>query len=428
MISRAVSLLVAVCALGLSATLAQAQRIQMRYEREGKKPKYTTLDQQLHQVEEELDLPVGGKESIAVKADDKTGLKLDTTGDGRLDKLVSPGDLVSLRLMVDNKLYPYQLRYVLDQYQRRCVTSACAYSGMIGQIRIAIIDANLNGKFNDYGDDYMTLGKVPYAYPLSKTIVFGKKSYTLEVAQSGQHIDVTPNDEELQKVDFISQFSGSQKPKMVVFKRDKGWSGEHVALYPRHGSYLPIDEWAFAYAVFTDKLWAKGSDLQVPIELKKGAALIKWGKPYHLELDAEVAEEGVKRTVTQPGAWLAPKLIETKVDGTHVKLDMPHIVGRGGERYIGNWRHADNWGIAMADPNIARFQVKITQGGRVLNASQSVWKRLDMSGLVKKTRPFWVPYEWPSKTAKGKLKIEVFGSSNTFGSLSTKKPVEVEVD
>jgi len=249
------------CLLGLLPLEAQAQRIRLRYVQEGKKPKLTPLEQKYQLIEDdELQLPVGGKASIAVKPQAQSQLKIDTTGDGRLNRLLAEGDIVALRLRIENKQVPYAIRYVIDSYQRRCMTAACSYQGKIGGVRIAILDSNLNGKFNDYGEDMMVVGNLPYAYPLSKILVFGKRVFDIKVAENGQSIEYTRNTEKLQRVDFTSRFHGAKKPKMVVFRRDKGWSGQFVALRLGKGNYLPVDEWTFAYAVFSDKLWARGSD------------------------------------------------------------------------------------------------------------------------------------------------------------------------
>lgn len=386
------------------------------------------FERQLILAQRGADLRVGEGQRLQCRVVDREQVRADVDGDGGFGATVKRGEVLELTVQnATGEPLPHAIRMVNDIYGRPCLEPGGARVGKLKGTRIAVLDANLNGRYADYGQDLMVVGKLPYAFPLSPIVVVGRSLFGIRVHEDGVSLAATPLDEPLGKLDFASKLRGLKKPKMVVFRRTVDGAHDHVAAF-RSPALLPAGEWTLAYAVFSDALWAVGRDDQAPIRVAAEPVRWTWGAPFHLVGKAAVRDVGTHRTFVPPAVLKAPKLIERKVTGKHVVIDFPpDVVGSAGVTYVGNWQHAGDGGVSLPDKKIAHFDVHIVQGGKQMNTDMPRWAPWDMSGLVQKVPVYWTSYDWPVGSLRGTLSISFACQSPLFGGALRSEPVDVEV-
>jgi hypothetical protein len=316
---------------------------------------------------------------------------------------------------------------VNDVYGRPCLEPACAQVGRLAGTPLAIVDADLNGRYADYGRDLMIIGKRPYAFPLSRTVVVGRKLFRIVVAEDGASLTAAEVEQPLGKLDYTSRLRGLPKPEMVVFTRTTDAEPDHVVAF-RSPALLPAGAWAVAYAVFAEDLWALGGEGVQPVALGDEPVTWAWGAPFSLRGEASARDEGIHRTFVPPARLKAPRLLEQTIAGKHIVCDFPpQVVGSAGLTYVGTWLDAGTGGVSLPDKRIRHFEVHLTKDGKQINAGMSRWAPYDMSGLVKKVPEFWTSYEWPLGAARGRFTIAFRCTSPRFGGELRSVPKHLDV-
>jgi len=409
--------------------LAKEQTVKLKFRAEDSEERlFVPFERRRILAEAGADLRVGDGKRLQCKVIDGERIKVDVDGSGGFAKSIKRGEVLALKIRrASGGLQRHGIRMVNDVYGRPCLEPACAQVGRLKGTPIAVLDADLNGRYADYGRDVMVVGKLPYAFPLSKTVVIGRNLFRIDVAEDGASLKATQLEEPLLKLDFTSKLGGLKKPKMVVFRRAGEGAADYVVAF-RSPALLPAGKWSLAYAAFTDDLWALGGVGVKPVLVGEEPATWAWGEPFSLIGKAAVREEGTHRTFVPPGHLKAPQLIESTVAGKHIVCDFPpQVVGSAGLTYVGNWQHEGGGGVSLPDKRIAHFDVHIAKDGKRLNTDMAKWAPYDMSGLVQKVPVFWATYEWPAGSIRGRFTIAFSCMSPTFGGVVRSKPLNLDV-
>jgi hypothetical protein len=138
-------------------------------------------------------------ERFAAKLDG-TALEIDTDGDGKVDTTVvgKQDDLgnrsarVTLRGETrDGKPFTYSARLV-DTGTGWHFAASGAMVGKIGETRVQLIDQNNNGRYDDFGEDAMIVGRSKFATFLSRVVNVGGELHTLQIAPDGSSLTHAP--------------------------------------------------------------------------------------------------------------------------------------------------------------------------------------------------------------------------------------------
>ncbi|MDF1799189.1 MAG: hypothetical protein P1V81_08445 [Planctomycetota bacterium] len=130
-------------------------------------------------------LPLFGTDGLAVGVGEG-GLSFDRDGDGTFDATVADTDpehptrLLTFRLNTDAGVRDFAVRAA--NQGRWVFAPAGAVEGRIGKTRFLVFDQNGNGRFDDYGQDAMIVGRGKAAGFLSRTVVVdgALKSFSIE--------------------------------------------------------------------------------------------------------------------------------------------------------------------------------------------------------------------------------------------------------
>jgi hypothetical protein len=258
--------------------LAKEQTVKLKFRAEDSEERlFVPFERRRILAEVGVDLRVGGGKRLQCRVLDSERIKVDVDGDGSFAKSVKRGEVLALRVRrASGGLQRHGIRMVNDVYGRPCLEPACAQVGRLKGTRIAILDADLNGCYANYGRDLMVVGKQPYAFPLSRTVVIGRNLFRIDVAEDGASLRATKLEEPLLKLDFTSRLRGLKKPRMVVFRRVREGAADYVVA-TRSPALLPAGEWSVAYAAFTDQIWALGGVGVRPVVVGEEPVTWTWG-------------------------------------------------------------------------------------------------------------------------------------------------------
>ena len=132
-------------------------------------------------VGKSIEIPgeAGAKSTLYKAQLDGTSLMLDCDGDGELEtKIEEEGGVAMLfqgeeRIAIRLRSQP-QWSYAPASVQR----------GKIGKTRVSFIDQNNNGRFDDYGEDAMIVGRGKTASFLSKVVDVNGQLHTLAISRT----------------------------------------------------------------------------------------------------------------------------------------------------------------------------------------------------------------------------------------------------
>lgn len=283
-------------------------------------------------------LPHAGGESVAVRLEG-TVLYVDRDGDGECEAKVEPlerGQTALLVLRVPGEGgadKSYAVRLSSDGKW-----SYSASGAMVGEVegtRLQLIDQNNNGRFDDYGEDAMIVGRGRAASFLSKVVRIGEALYTIDVQDDGTRIDYAPYEGPVGTLDLGSDHESKARMRSVVVQSRDGAHSFELSR-SKGGVKVPAGE----YSVHSGKvvLGKSQADLRTGrsqwIEVEAGAtAQVAWGGPVKAEFEYARSGDAVQ---------IGP-------------LDI-YYYGRAGEEY-------SNFMPLGSSPN---FAIKDKQTGEVL--------------------------------------------------------------
>lgn len=249
-----------------------------------------------------------------------TVLWLDRDGDGECDAKVEPLEPGETALMVfrprdaSGEECTYAVRLRSDGQWSYSASGAMV--GELGGTRIALIDQNNNGRFGDFGEDAMVVGRGKAAGFLSRVIEVDGELYSIEVTGDGRHVEAWPFEYETGVLDLSSELESKARMRAVVVKSTDGELSFEVS-QAREGLKVPAGKYRIhSGAVALGKGRALlGPGRSEPITVTAGeTTTLEWGGPLEAEFryarrggELQIAPENIRyfgRAGEEYGAFL----------------------------------------------------------------------------------------------------------------------------
>lgn len=168
-----------------------------------------------------IKIPHAGGDSFPTEIDG-TALVIDSNGDGKPDVKAkgAKGDVVLKSKTADGAKFQYAVRLVNENGWKYATSGM-----MVGKVEgttIQLIDQNNNGRYSDFGEDAMIVGKSKAASMLSRIVCCNGNLFEIDVAQDGSQITYAPFVGETGLLDLSSKFSAKGKLEAVVVANDSG--------------------------------------------------------------------------------------------------------------------------------------------------------------------------------------------------------------
>ena len=193
-------------------------------------------------------------EEFAAKLDG-TGLKIDTDGDGepdttltgKQDDMGNKSALVTLRGKTkDGKAFTYSARLV-DTGAGWTFAASGAMVGRIGETKIQLIDQDNNGRYDDFGEDAMIVGRGKVASFLSRAVNVGGEVFQISVSEDGSELSYAPFEGEVGTLDMKSELDTKAKLMSVIVRSTDGQYSFDLARV-REGLRVPAGTYLFQSA------------------------------------------------------------------------------------------------------------------------------------------------------------------------------------
>ena len=217
-------------------------------------------------------------------------VQIDTDADGRFDEEVK-GTYGSVELRAKDE-DGNSLRYTLRIHNRGGTWSWAPGHTMSGKVageQIHLIDANSNGRYDEFGVDAMVIGRGPGASYLSNVVNLKDSLYELEVSADGSQVAVRPWVGDTALLDVHKGFKGKGSLEAVIIQ--DGDMSFNVAA-KKGGLRVPAGEYelvsGFARRGRSESVRI-GTGRMRAIALDAGdEQSLKWGGPLSAEFDHSV--------------------------------------------------------------------------------------------------------------------------------------------
>lgn len=206
--------------VGLVAVSLHAQEDQAK----STKLKYKSISKWNYQLPSETFTPVNGTIAVGdgfATEIDGAALAVDTNSDGKPDeKAKGVAGQITLKGGKGGLAHDYSLRLVNEGGWKWA--SSGVLVGKVAGEKIALIDQDNNGRFNDFGSDAMIVGKGDAASYLSKIVNVKNSLYEIEFNEDGSELIYKPYTGKVGKLDLVSQYEAKGKLTSVVVRNDSG--------------------------------------------------------------------------------------------------------------------------------------------------------------------------------------------------------------
>ena len=269
-------------------------------------------------VDGEISIPHGDEGGFRARVygpESAEKLDIDTNGDGRCNQTCK-GIKGTARLRgkdSDGNSFSYSIRLAHAGKNWMYATGG-VMKGKVDGNNVTLIDANCNGRWNDYGVDCYIDGRGTAATPITEALSLGGKLYTLELNQNGQAATWALFEEETGTLNMTKEYEGQGKLNSALVESTDGRYQFNLADCKK-GLTVPAGTYILKSAsVKKRSLSAKISKgdmkpFEVPVS---GAYALEWGGPVTAIYDW--TEDQGKITVS-------PKALR--------------FIGRAGEEYTG---------------------------------------------------------------------------------------------
>lgn len=257
-------------------------------------------------VKGEISIPHADGSGFAAELDG-TALHVDCNGDGKPDAKAkgAKGDLVLKAKNAEGSSFQYAVRLVNDGGWK--YSAAGVMSGKIEGTSIQLIDQNNNGRYSDYGEDAMIVGKTKSASLLSRIVACGDELFEIEVSKDGREISYEPYAGETGLLDLRSKFASKGKLQAVVVSNQSGDVSFELSS-AKKGLRIPADTYRIVSGLVT-----KGKETvkvrtgnSKPIRVAdQNDAVFAWGGP--LETKFEYDRTGEEVTFSPNRIWFYGK-------------------------------------------------------------------------------------------------------------------------
>lgn len=279
-------------------------------------------------------LPVG-PQGLRAALDGST-VSLDTDGDGKMDwKVPSRPKVLNLELATDDgQKVPYFLevgeltqetlwgRRTQDlrseKRVRVCYRRACYASGEILGQPVAILDDNHNGRFDDFGQDSIVLGREPRGVLLSPLVFIRDKLYQLHLDPWGRFL--TLRESPVPMGTLRIRFPGRGKLEWLALKFESPIGS--VVVFDVAGKEkidVPAGIYSVHSGVLSQGAGKRGDQVQIRGAAKEKKFQLVEGKEFELVLD---------------GPFRLDFEVEQWNDGLRIDPTKIHVAGAAGERYL----------------------------------------------------------------------------------------------
>ena len=120
--------------------------------------------------------------------------EIDSNGDGRVDRDIKGSDgFVDLKGEDElGEVFHYGVRFRNDGERKWSWTASGAMTGKVEGLTMAVIDANANGRYDDFGVDGLAVGKDLGAGYVSRIVSIDGKLFEFEVNADGTEVKTRP--------------------------------------------------------------------------------------------------------------------------------------------------------------------------------------------------------------------------------------------
>lgn len=141
----------------------------------------------------------GDGEDVSFRSQlDGTTLAIDCDADGSFDTRIDAESEAVVILVNGSERVALRVRATPDWSYAPASLKSCSIDGT----KVALIDQNNNGRFDDFGEDAMVIGVGKTASFLSKVVSVKGKLYSLSVAKDASSLSYAPYEGPTSKVDF----------------------------------------------------------------------------------------------------------------------------------------------------------------------------------------------------------------------------------
>jgi hypothetical protein len=237
---------------------------------------------------------------------DGMALAIDVNGDGKVDeKAKGTAALITLKGGTGGLPHDYSMRLVNEGGWKWA--SSGALEGKIAGQKIAIIDQNNNGHFNDFGVDAMVIGKSDAASLLSKTVNVGGDLFDIAINDDGSELTYTPHMGKAGTLNLAAEFESKGKLTSVVVKNENGDCSFELSDAKR-GMLLPEG----LYTIISGKvemgrehcLIRTGNSKPIRVTAEE-PSVFAWGGPIRAEFD--YTRSGEEVTFSPQSLWFFGK-------------------------------------------------------------------------------------------------------------------------
>lgn len=273
------------------------------------KLRYKTISKWNIQLPSETFSPINGAipvgQGFATEIDG-AALVVDVNGDGKTDeKARGVAGLITLKGGTGGLAHDYTLRLVNEGGWRWA--SSGALEGKIAGQKIAIIDQDNNGRFDDFGTDAILVGKTDAANYLSKIINAGGELYEIEFSEDGSELAYKPYTGKAGTLNLVSDFESKGKLTSVVVRNENGEYSFELSSAKR-GMLLPEG----LYSIVAGKVEMGKETCLIrtgeckPIRVsEEEPATFAWGGPIRAEFS--YTREGEDVTFSPQSLWFFGK-------------------------------------------------------------------------------------------------------------------------
>lgn len=273
------------------------------------KLKYKGISKWNYTLPAETFTPVAGTIAVGdgfVTEADGLSLAIDTNGDGKVDdKAKGTGGLIKLRGGTGGLVHDYQIRLV-NEGGWKWASSGVLIGKLDGQ-KVTIIDQNNNGRFSDFGQDAIIVGKGDAASFLSKVVSTGKNLYQIELSDDGSELTYRPYTGAVGEINLAKKFEARAKLTAAVIRSEDGAYSFEVADAKR-GLTVPEGLYTIVSGkIEAGKEWAlikTGESKPIRVSADEPAEF-EWGGPVRATFDYQ--REGEEVTFSPQSLWFYGK-------------------------------------------------------------------------------------------------------------------------
>jgi len=248
------------------------------------------------EITDEISIPHGDQGGFIAKVYGPKGaekLDIDTNGDGRLD-LTCKGLKGTAKLKGKGEngesfTYAVRLRHSGEKW---FYATGGVMKGKVNGNTVSLIDANCNGRWNDYSVDCYVDGKGDAATPISDALSLGGELYSIKLESDGQTASWSAFEGETGSLDMTKEYEGNGKLTTALVESTDGRFQFNLAECKK-GLKVPAGSYVLKSAAIKKRSLSaqiQKGDMK-PFEVPSaGAYALEWGGPVTAVYDWKLNE------------------------------------------------------------------------------------------------------------------------------------------